>query len=362
MDSFFSAVEERENPELKGLPVIVGVGIETKEEKTTKKSEGEKKRRGVVSTCSYDARKYGIHSGMAISKAYKLCPEAKFLPVNRALYEKASEEIMAILKQYADKIEQMSIDEAFLDVTTKVKNWDEAKEYALMIKNELLKKEDLTCSIGVAPNKTIAKIASDFTKPDGLTVVEQGRARDFLASLDVKRIPGVGPKTEQMLREMKIEKIGQLARCDVQKLVQKFGKRGQKLHSIANGIGESEIEEERERKSLSREKTFAENTKDADVLNNCIDGLAEEVYESLKEEDFVFKTISVKIKLEDFAIHTRAKTLKSYCSDLSTLKKIAKGLIGKFVGENEKKIRLVGLRVSNLGLVDMKQRGIMEFV
>jgi len=361
MNSFFSAVEVRENPELKGLPVIVG-GFKTKEEKATEESDW--KIRGVVSTCSYEAREFGVHSAMALSRAYELCPDAKFLPVNMPLYKRVSGEIMAILRKYADKIEQVSIDEAFLDVSTKVSNWNDARDYAQTIKKEIQEKEGLTCSIGIGPNKTIAKIASDFVKPDGLTVVEEGRAREFLAPLSAKKIPGVGPKTEEQLKTMGIEQIGQLASSDVQKLVAKFGKYGKKLHLAANAIDESEVEEEWERKSLSRERTFAEDTKDASVLNNYVDVLAEEVYDAIKKEGFVFKTVSIKVKFDDFAIHTRAKTLKSFHSDLSTLRKTAKELMGVFTGEKgkekekKKKIRLVGVRVSNLSVVDEKQRRI----
>ncbi|RLG32769.1 DNA polymerase IV [Methanosarcinales archaeon] len=361
MDCFFSAVEVRENPELKGLPVIVGGRIETEEEKAV---EGFDKRiRGVVSTCSYEARDYGIHSGMPLSRAHQLCPDAKFLPVNMPLYKRVSREIMAILKECADKIEQVSIDEAFLDVSTKVRDWTDAREYALRIKREILEKEGLTCSIGIAPNKTIAKIASDFVKPDGMTVVEEERAGDFLAPLPVKKIPGVGPKTEQMLKKMGIEQIGQLASCDIQKLVAKFGKAGKRLHLIANGMDESKVEEEWERKSLSRERTFAEDTSDASVLNNCVDELAKEVFSAIKREGFVFKTVAIKVKFDDFTIHTRAKTLKSFHYDLNMLKKIAKELMMEFSAgkgkEKEKKIRLVGVRVSSLGVVDEKQRRIV---
>lgn len=348
MDSFFSAVEVRENPELKGLPVIVGGKIKPEG------AAGDSKIRGVVSTCSYEARKYGIHSAMALSKAYKLCPDAIFLPVNMPLYKRVSSEIMNILRKYADKIEQVSIDEAFLDLSTKVKDWNDAKEYAKMIKKEIQEKEGLTCSIGIALNKTIAKIASDFVKPNGLTVVEEGK--EFLAPLDVKNIPGVGPKTNKILKAMGIEQIGQLASCDVQKLVAIFGQYGKRLHLLANGIDKSEVEEEGVRKSLSRERTFAEDTRDASALNNCVDLLAEEVYTAIKEGGFVFKTVSIKVKFEDFAICTRAKTFKTFHCDLNTLKKAAKELMTEFSNIEGKKVRLVGVRVSNFGVVDEKQR------
>ncbi|VUT26729.1 MAG: DNA polymerase IV [Candidatus Methanolliviera sp. GoM_asphalt] len=358
MDSFFSAIEVREDPNLKGLPVIVGKEIEAEEK------EGERRIRGVVSTCSYEAREYGIHSGMAISRAYELCPDAKFLPVNRALYEKVSKEIMEIVKRYADKFEQVSIDEAFLDVSTKVKDWNEARGYAYKIKKETVNKEGLTCSIGAAPNKMVAKIASDFAKPDGLTVVEEAKVKMFLDPLPVGKIPGVGPKTEKILSGMGIERIGQLAEYDTQELFKKFGRYGRRLYLVSKGIDESEIKEKRERKSLGRERTFAKDTKDPKLINTHIDDLASKVYEALKEGGFLFRTISVKVKFEDFAVHTRSKTIKAFYSDLYTLKKVSKDLMEEFVGEKNKKIRLVGVRVSNLAVIGergMVQRSLYEF-
>ncbi|MFZ2071925.1 MAG: DNA polymerase IV [Halobacteriota archaeon] len=354
MDSFFSAVEMREHPLLKGLPVVVGGKI------TEEESMDIKEIRGVVSTCSYEAREYGIHSAMALSKAYELCPAAKFLPVNMALYKRVSEEIMAILREHADKLEQVSIDEAFLDISTRVNDWHEARDYALMIKNEILTIMDLTCSVGVAPNKTIAKIASDFVKPDGLTVVEEGRVMDFLAPLEVNKIPGVGPKTAEMLKKMGIETIRQLASCDLHALREKLGKYGNKLHMLANGIDEREVEEEREQKSLSRERTFAEDTNEASVLNTCMDELAEGVYHAVTKEGFVFKTVGIKVKFEDFTVLTRAKSMRTCHSDLNTIKRIAKELMMTKVGFRDKRIRLVGVRVSNLTLLDDKQMRLLQ--
>ena len=354
MDSFFSAIEVREHPELKGLPVVVGgnvgdAGIESG------------KIRGVVSTCSYEARKYGIHSAMALSRAYKLCPDAKFLPVNMQLYRRVSAAIMAILRTKADKMEQVSIDEAFLDISSRVRDWTEARAYAERIKAEIWAKERLTCSIGVAPNKTIAKIASDFEKPDGLTVVEDCNAKEFLAPLPVKCIPGVGPKTETILKQMGILKIGQLASADVQSLVARLGKYGERLHLIANGIDDSDVEPAYERKSVSRERTFTEDTDDMAMLEERVEELAYELHKALKTEGLVFKTVGIKVKYEDFSVITRAKTLRAFHSDLETLKRIAKelmmGVNAKREGkEKRKKIRLVGVRVSNLSLLDYRQR------
>ncbi|MCW3138732.1 MAG: DNA polymerase IV [Methanophagales archaeon] len=350
MDSFFSAIEVREHPELKGLPVVVGGVFDTG------------KIRGVVSTCSYEARKYGIHSAMSLSRAYKLCPDAKFLPVNMRLYKRVSAAIMAILHTQADKMEQVSIDEAYLDISSRVRDWAEARAYAERIKAEIWAKERLTCSIGVAPNKTIAKIASNFVKPDGLTVVEERAAKVFLAPLPVKSIPGVGPKTENILKQMGIFKIGQLANTNVQLLVARLGKYGERIHLIANGIDESDVETACERKSLSRERTFTEDTDDIAIVEKCVEELAYEVHKALETEGFVFKTVGIKVKYADFTVITRAKTLRAFHSDLETLKRIAKELMmGVNAKGKEKKIRLVGVRVSKLSLLDYRQRRLFLF-
>lgn len=382
MDSFFSAIEVNEKPELKGLPVIVvvggGRGGEGGGRRGRAAAERGRKIRGVVSTCSYEAREYGIYSAMPLSKAYELCPDAIFLPVRMSLYKQVSVRIMEILRNYADKIEQVSIDEAFIDISSRVQNWGEAREYADAIKREIEEKEGLTSSIGIGPNKTIAKIASGFVKPNGLTVVEQENVQEFLAPLPVKKIPGVGPKTEAILASIGIKTVRQLASCDLQKLVSRFGsKYGWLLHQAANGMDESEVEENLVRKSFSSEKTLAENTLDLAIINQYIDELAESVHGRLLEEGegLLFKTIAIKVKFDDFSIHTRAKTDRSFHSDLRTLVKTARELIAEFInGVREedvmgagtdacagagRRIRSVGVRVSNLCVVDAKQRRIV---
>ncbi len=358
MDSFFSAVEAREKPDLQGKPVIVGGRIPPDAELETGEGEEKRRIRGVVSTCSYEAREYGVHSAMPLSQAYQLCPDAIFLPVNMALYKAASTQIMRILRSFADKFEQVSIDEAFLDISTRVHDWQEARMYAQRIKQEISEKAGLNCSVGIAPNKIVAKIASDFEKPDGLTVVESEAVSAFLAPLPVKKIPGVGPKTAATLRQLGIETIHELARRDVQELVARFGKYGRQLHQVANGIDEREVEEKWERKSLSRETTLAEHTSEPEVLNRCVDALAERVHEHLVREGFGFKTVAIKVKFDDFSVHTRAKTFSALHSDRATITKTAKALLTEFTGARagEKQIRLVGVRVSTLGVLDAKQQ------
>ncbi|MCJ7444385.1 MAG: DNA polymerase IV, partial [Methanotrichaceae archaeon] len=256
LDAFFPSVEVRENPELKDRPVVVGADPK------------EGKGRGVVSSASYEARKYGIRSAMSISRAWKLCPHCVYLRPHFDLYIKASNSIMKILKSHADKFEQAGIDEAYLDISNRVYDFAEAKELAQNIMKEVLQKENLTCSIGVAPNKMVAKIASDYKKPCGLTIVEEENVRAFLFPLEVRKLPGVGPKTERRLKELEIETIGILAAANPEMLTRIFGVWGIRLHESSNGIDQSEVIEEYETKSIGREVTFEQDEDNEDLILN----------------------------------------------------------------------------------------------
>jgi len=334
MDQFFAAVEERVHPEYKGKPVIVGADPK------------EGKGRGVVSTCNYEARKFGVRSGMPISKAWKLCPEAVYLPVNYELYTKVSGEIMNILRKYADKFECWGIDEAFLDVTSKVKDYAEAEALARQIKKEIYEKEQLTCSIGVGPNKLVAKIASDFQKPDGLTVVREENAEKFLAPLPVRKLLWVGRKTEQKLKAMGIKTIGDLARFDPTVLSEKFGVVGTQMYLMARGIDRSEVEERGEVKSISRETTFEEDTLDFGLVLDNADRLSEEVLKDVLRQNLYFKTVTVKVRYENFETHTHSKTLPFFTNRLQDLNRIARELLEAYF-RPDRKIRLIGVRVSS---------------
>lgn len=335
MDHFFTAVEEREHPEYKGKPVVVGAD--------PKGGKG----RGVVSTCNYEARKFGIRSGMPISRAWKLCPQAVYLPVNYELYVKVSERIMAILRKYADKFESWGIDEAFLDVSSKVKDIAEAENLARQIKQEILEKEGLTCSIGIGPNKLVAKIASDHQKPDGLTVVKEEDVERFLAPLPVRKLLWVGRKTEQKLRVMGIKTIGDLARHDPMVLAEAFGVIGTQLYLMAHGIDKSKVEERSQIKSISRDTTFEEDTSDFNLVLNTLNRLAEEVHSDLIKQQLSFKTLTVRIRYENFETHTHSKTLPFITNRLQDIQKTAKELLQDYL-KPERKIRLIGVRVSNL--------------
>ena len=334
MDHFFTAIEEKKHPEFKGKPVIVGAD--------PKGGKG----RGVVSTCNYEARKFGVRSGMPISRAWKLCPEAVYLPVNYELYTKVSSRIMAILRKYADKFEQWGIDEAFLDVSSKVKDYAEAERLARQIKREIYEREGLTCSIGIGPNKLVAKIASDFQKPDGLTVVKAEDVEKFLSPLPVRKLLWVGRKTEQKLRAMGIRTIGDLARFDPTVLAEAFGVMGTQLYLMAHGIDRSEVEERGEIKSISRERTFEEDTADFKLVFKTLEKLAEEVHGDVLEQNLYFKTVTVKVRYENFETHTHSKTLSFMTNRLDDLNKTAKELLQVYL-RPDRKIRLVGVRVSN---------------
>ncbi len=347
MDSFFASVEIREDPGLTGKPVIVGAD--------PKGGKG----RGVVSTSSYEARKFGVHSRMPISRAYKLCPNAVYLPVNFPLYTRVSENVMRILRGYAEKFQQVGIDEAYIDVSN-IGSYGDARELALKVKKEIMEKEKLTCSIGIGTSKVVAKIASDYNKPDGLTVVEHSQIKGFLSPLPVRKIPGIGKKTEALLKTIGIEKIGQLADYDIQNLQSRLGKWSVYLHNLANGIDDGEVREEECCKSISRETTFEENTDDPQILNKTMDEIAEDVKKGLSEQGFFFKTLSIKVRSKNFVTHTRAHTMVHFTDDIKLIKDISKSLLNEFL--DGKKIRLIGIRLSNLEKVRTKQKSMQEFL
>jgi len=335
MDHFYTAVEERERPEIRGKPVIVGAD--------PKAGKG----RGVVSTSNYEARKAGVRSGMPISQAWRLCSEAVYLPPNFPLYIKVSGEIMDIARKYTDKFEQWGIDEAFLDVTSKVKDYAEAEALARKIKQEIKEKQSLTCSIGVGPNKLIAKIASDFQKPDGLTIVREEEVEKFLVPLPVRKLLWVGRKTEAKLKALGVNTIGDLARYDPSALTSMFGVMGLQMHLMAKGIDRSEVEERTGVKSVSHETTFEEDTADSALILQALDVLCVEVQKATENQHLLFKTVTLKIRYENFETHTKSKTLPFLTNRLHDLQKITRELLSTYL-RKDRKVRLIGVRVSSL--------------
>lgn len=335
MDHFYTALEEREHPEIKGNPVIVG----------SDPKEG--KGRGVVSTSNYEARKSGVRSGMPISQAWRLCPRAVYLPPNFQLYIKVSDEIMEIARKYAGKFEQWGIDEAFLDVSDKVDDWVGAELLARQIKQEIKEKEGITASIGIGPNKLVAKVASDYQKPDGLTIVKEEEVEEFLDPLPVRKLLWVGRKTEAKLKELGVNTIGDLARFDPTVLSSMFGVMGLQMHLMAKGIDKSEVEERVGVKSVSHETTFEEDTANSTTIFQALDALCEDVLKETVSQNLLFKTVTIKIRYQGFETHTRSKTLPFLTNRLRDLQKTANELL--FINlHKDRKVRLIGVRVSNL--------------
>ena len=331
MDYFFAQIEERENPHFKGKPLVVG--------------GDPKKGRGVVSTCNYEARKYGIHSGMAISKAFSLCPQAIFLPVSIDLYKRISQRIFSILKKFSKKCEIISLDECFLDISF-IGSYQSAEKLARRIKKEIYQKERLTSSIGIGPNKLIAKIASKKAKPNGILIIREEEIEDFLNPLDIKEIPGIGPRTSEKLRKMGVDKIKDLKNLSREKLKEMFGRVGERIYEKARGIDKSEVIPEKIIKSIGKQHTFEKDTKDAKFIFEIFERLLREIYLRLKKENLYFKTIEVKYRFYDFETHIRSKTLSLSSQEFEVLKKEAKKLLLKaLIKNNRKPFRMLGIRV-----------------
>ncbi|MCS7109391.1 MAG: DNA polymerase IV [Candidatus Micrarchaeota archaeon] len=310
------------------------------------------KGRGVVSTASYAARKFGVKSGMPISIAYKKCPNCIFLPVDFEYYLEVSNKVLNVLRKYSKRIEVASIDEAYLDLSY-AENYEKAIEITKEIKKEI-KNIGLSCSIGIAPNKLIAKIASDYQKPDGLTVVRPNEVVDFIKPLNVKAIPGIGPKTSEFLKERKIETIEQLQKLGKEELKEWFGKFGEEIYDFARGVDDSELITEYSPKSFSREHTFEVDTKNIELMYEIISIFAEELENECKKENKKFKTVTLKIRFEDFETHTKSKTIQ-YSDSKEEIKKIGIQLLNEFY-PFEKRVRLIGLKVSNFSTDNEKEK------
>lgn len=335
LDAFYASVEQRENPGLRGVPLIIGAD--------PKGGKG----RGVVVACSYEARKRGLHSGQPISIAYRLCPDGVYVQPNFELYGRVSADIMEHLRRFADKLEQVSIDEAFLDVTDKSKTSGGPIELSKRIKAELKEKEGLTCSIGIAPNKSAAKIASDYQKPDGLTYVDPEHLKEFLAPLPVSRISGIGKKTEASLNDLGIKTIGELAKYPPRTLFEQFGKTAVWLWAIANGEERVEVQENYEVKSIGGEHTFDTDTDDWTAVDHQLSELVEYVYKRLMEANMEFRTVGLKIRFTGFETYTREKTLRFPTIEKQPISATIQELTQEF-RTRSKKVRLVGVRLSGL--------------
>jgi DNA polymerase-4 len=333
MDAFFAAVEQRDHPEYRGKPVIVGAD--------PKGGKG----RGVVSTCSYEARKFGVHSAMPISQAYKLCPHGIYVWPNGRLYQQVSKEIFNLLYEFTDAIEPLSIDEAFLDVTGSIKLFGDGPEIAAKIKKRIKDEIELTASIGVAPNKYLAKMASDLEKPDGLVVVHPDKIDEFLAPLDISRLWGAGIKTQATLKKMGIHTIGDLFKYPRDILEKKMGKLGDHFYNLAHGIDPRHVEIDEIVKSISNEHTFAHDINDVNILYKTILQLSEKVGYRLRKKGLQGRTIHLKLRYENFSTITRNKTLASAIDSTQVLFSVIKELFDNNYQQG-RKVRLLGVGIS----------------
>lgn len=330
MDAFYASVEQRDDPSLKGKPVIVGWAGQ----------------RSVVCAASYEARTFGVRSAMPASRARRLCPDGVWIAPNFDRYREVSRQIREIFERHTPLVEPLSLDEAYLDVTEELTGIPTATETAECIRREIRSETNLTASAGVAPNKFLAKIASDWRKPDGLFVIKPHHVDRFLTPLPVRKIPGVGKATEAILNEMRIATVGDLRERSEAELVARFGRWGTRLWELARGIDESPVEPSRERKSWSSENTFATDI----TREEAAEWLASEslrVYEAVEKRSLRGRTVTVKLRTPDFRTATRRLTPPEPPASGEELAKIAIALLERFDFAANARYRLVGVGLSN---------------
>ena len=338
LDAFFVTVEQVLNPALRGKPVIVG---------------GRPEGRGVVASASYEARKFGIHAAMPLSRARRLCPQAVFLAGNYHSYAEFSHKFMRILGDYSPSIESGGLDEAYLDVTG-CQNFGSWRELASRIKERIRKETGLVASAGIAPCKVVAKVASDAGKPDGLVEVMPGQERSYLSPMPVEKLPGVGDKTGKVLRSMGIQTIGQLADMPDGLFKTRFGDGMVWLQQHARGLDGSPVEERGEAKSVSRETTFEQDTVDSAMLKATLRYFAEKLGAELREMDKMARTVTLKLRYADFETVNRGSTSRMATNLDDAIFRAAVQLLESALGKKYRPVRLIGLEVSNLTGAEMQ--------
>jgi len=333
LDAFFVSVEQTFNPKLKGKPVIVG---------------GDPDSRGVVSSASYEARRFGIHAGMPLSQAQRLCPQAVLIRADFPRYRKASNRFMAILADFSPDLEPLGLDEAYLDVTGCEGLYGSPSNMASAIKQRINGELRLTASVGIATCKVVAKIASALCKPDGRLEIAPGEERAFLDPLPIGKLPGVGEKMEYSLKEMGITTIGELASLPSDAVKKRFGAVGEMLHSHARGIDDREVEPPGEAKSISQELTFARDTVDRDSLEVTLHNMCQGVCQQLRGRNRIARCVAIKLRYADFETITRQMTLGEASDITGVIFAAVRQLLGKALAGEERPIRLIGVRVSAL--------------
>lgn len=330
LDAFFVSVERILDPKLEGKPVIVG---------------GDPTGRGVVAACSYEARKFGLHSAMPIRQAYKLCPQGIYLHGHYKEYVRYSESVRTILEKYAPLLQQASVDEYYMDFTGTEKIYGPYPEFALFLQREIKEKTGLPSSIGIGKNKNIAKIGSDFHKPFGITYVPPGQEKEFLAPLPIEVMPGIGKKTATELHARGFNKIGDIAAAPPEYFSTAFGKYGTDIWYKANGEGNDVLTLEREQKSISKENTFGEDVLDKKIVDHTLFELTGQICQNLRDLNWMALTVSIKLRYSDFQTLTRSKTIEPTCDD-KIVYETALNLIEK-ANTRRLAIRLIGVGLSN---------------
>ncbi len=334
MDAFFASIEQRDRPELRGLPVIVGADPQLG--------------RGVVSTASYEARKFGVHSAMPISMAYRLCPKGVFLPCDFRRYNQVSKQIRAIFSTYTPQLEVLSNDEAFLDVTRSQTLFGHAVEIARSIKYDVRLETGLTCSAGLSSIKFVSKIASDFRKPDGLTIIKPGFEREFLAALPIAKLWGVGETTQEKLERRMIRTIGDVAKRSPTDLERMFGSHGRHLWRLANALDTREVRSEpADPKSIGQETTFPKDTDDIALLERTLLYLCEKATARARRDAWVARTVVLKFRFDDFRTLVRQTHLFEASNDVKSLYFAARQLLQDFLPLRQP-VRLIGVSMRDL--------------
>ena len=334
MDAFYASVEQLDHPEYKSRPVIVGAD--------PKGGKG----RGVVAACSYEARKFGVRSALPISRAWKLCPEGVYVRPRMKRYMEVSGQVMEVFHRFTDLVEPLSIDEAFLDITGSVALLGPPVQIARSIKSDIRQKTGLTASVGLAPNKFLAKIASDIRKPDGFVVVEEAEIAAFLHDLPISRLWGVGPKTEARLHELGFGTIGDVAKAQRESLVRRLGSLGEHLYQLSHGNDDRPVIPNWEPKSISSETTFEEDTNDRELLLATILELSDHVAQRLRKDDYRARKVTLKLRYSSFTTHTKQQSLDKAVRTGEDIAAIARGLFALF--PLKQKIRLIGVAAGDL--------------
>jgi DNA polymerase-4 len=333
MDAFFASVEQRDNPELRARPVMVGG----------------RSARGVVAAASYEARQFGVRSAMPAAKARRLCPHGVFLPARFERYREVSAQIFGIFHRLTDQVEGLSLDEAYLDLSQVVDDLDDLFDIGRQLKHEIAAQTGLTASVGMATNKLLAKLASDYDKPDGLVLIQPEQVQSFLDPLPVRRLPGVGRSSEQRLREAGILTVGQLRQTAPDVLIRLFGTHGATLVERARGRDERPVSPDRVRRSISQENTFGDDIHDLQSLRPLVEQQSKKIAARLSEKGLQGRTVTLKLRSTGFSTITRSQSLEQHTADAAVIAATAWGLLEAWSGwRSAFSVRLIGVGVAGL--------------